>query len=414
MFDLAWKRLPELNAELVDEHYYKPPEWFLAQATRYDRYDRNGPKVYVGEYACHTRDRKNNLLAALCEAATMTGFERNSDVVRMAAYAPLFNKTGSTQWNVDLIWFDNVKAFGTPSYYVQKLFMNNLPDVLLPVEESGNAAPLPPVGTIGLQTWDTAAEFKDIHVTRGGETLYTFDPQSGMKGWSQAKEGAWSVKDGTLRQTDEAVRDTVVSFIDGASWQNYTLELNARKLSGKEGFIIRVRDQRDKAVHLNLGGWGNKEHGIDQNGQNPIVRKPGTIETGRWYAVKIALEGDRVKAWLDGQLLFDQRFPNGQSARAYLTAGLDKAAGEIVVKGVNPHHAPVTLALSLAGARVAAQKARRLTLAGRPDDLNTMEEPLKIAPKEDVADIAGAVSQVTLPAYSFTIIRIKAESFGRE
>jgi alpha-L-arabinofuranosidase len=409
MFDLAWKRLPGMQAELVDEHYYKPPEWFLAQANRYDNYDRNGPKVYVGEYACHTRDRKNNLLAALCEAAAMTGFERNSDVVRMAAYAPLFNKIGSTQWNVDLIWFDNVKAFGTPSFYVQKLFMNHLPDVLLPVEASANAAPLPPAGTIGLHTWETAAEFKDIRVTRGGETLYAFDPQAGTKGWSKPKEGAWSVKDGALRQADAGVHDTATSFIAGAPWENYTLELSARKLSGKEGFIIRVRDQRDNAVHLNLGGWGNKDHGIERNGQNPVVRKPGSIETGRWYAIKIQLDGDRVRAWLDGQSLFDLALPNGPAARAYLVAGLDQAAGEIVVKGVNPRAEPVALALSLAGAKVAAQKARRITLAGGPDDVNTMEAPLRIAPQEDTLDLPGAVSQVTLPAHSFTIIRVKVE-----
>ena len=234
MFELAWSRLTGMKAELVDEHYYKPPEWFLAQATRYDRYDRNGPKVYVGEYACHTRDRKNNLLAALCEAAAMTGFERNSDVVRMAAYAPLFNKIGRTQWNIDFIWFDNTRAFGTPSYYVQKLFMNNLPDVLLPVEAPDNLAPLPPTGTIGLHTWETAAEFKDIRVTRGGETLYAFDPKEGTKGWSKSKEGAWSVRDGALRQSDAAVRETVSSFIAGAPWANYTLDLNARKLSARK------------------------------------------------------------------------------------------------------------------------------------------------------------------------------------
>ena len=178
---------------------------------------------------------------------------------------------------------------------------------------------------------------------------------------------------------------------------------------GKEGFIIRVRDQRDKTVHLNLGGWGNKEHGIEQNGQNPVARQPGTIETGRWYAIKIQLDGERVRAWLDGRLLFDRLLPNGQAARAYLVAGRDRTAGEIVVKGVNPHNAPVTLALSLAGADVRAQKARRITLTGRPDDVNTMEEPYTIAPKEDTFDVPGAASHVTLPAHSLTIIRIKAE-----
>ncbi|HPC49605.1 MAG TPA: DUF1080 domain-containing protein, partial [Kiritimatiellia bacterium] len=266
----------------------------------------------------------------------------------------------------------------------------------------------PPTGTIGLHTWETAAEFKDIRVTRGNETLYAFDPQTGTKGWSKSKKGVWSVKDGVLRQSDAAVRETVTSFIAGASWENYTLELNARKLSGKEGFIIRVRDQRDKMIHLNLGGWGNTEHGIEQNGQNPIIRQPGSIETGRWYAIKIQLEGERVRAWLDGQPLFDRLLPNRQAARAYLVAGHDKTAGEIVVKGVNPRNAPVTLALKLAGADVQAQKARRITLTGRPDDVNTMEEPCKITPQEDTLDIPGAGSQVILPAYSLTILRIKA------
>lgn len=407
MFDLAWKRLPELKAELVDEHYYKPPEWFLAQAGRYDAYDRNGPKVYVGEYACHTRDRKNNLLAALCEAAAMTGFERNSDVVRMAAYAPLFNKIGSTQWNVDLIWFDNERAFGTPSYYAQKLFMNNLPDVLLPVETSANDAPLPPTGTIGLNTWLTAAEYKDVRVTRGGETLYALSAKDGLKGWSKPKVGAWSAKDGVLRQTDDAVQDAVISFIAGAPWESYTLELNARKLSGSEGFIIRVRDQRDKAVHLNLGGWGNKEHGIEQNGQNPVIRKPGSIEAGRWYAVKIQLDGERVRVWLDGQPLFDHVIANARVPRAYLTAGLDQAAGEIVLKAVNPGASAQPLALRLAGAQLAPQKARRLTLSGSPDDVNTMEEPLKIAPKEDSVELGAEGSALALPPHSLSIYRIK-------
>jgi alpha-L-arabinofuranosidase len=407
MFDLAWKRLPELKAELVDEHYYKPPEWFLAQAGRYDAYDRNGPKVYVGEYACHTRDRKNNLLAALCEAAAMTGFERNSDVVRMAAYAPLFNKIGSTQWNVDLIWFDNERAFGTPSYYAQKLFMNNLPDVLLPVETSANDAPLPPTGTIGLNTWLTAAEYKDVRVTRGGETLYALSAKDGLKGWSKPKVGAWSAKDGVLRQTDDAVQDAVISFIAGAPWESYTLELNARKLSGSEGFIIRVRDQRDKAVHLNLGGWGNKEHGIEQNGQNPVIRKPGSIEAGRWYAIKIQLDGERVQVWLDGQPLFDHVIANARVPRAYLTAGLDQAAGEIVLKAVNPGASAQPLALRLAGAQLAPQKARRLTLSGSPDDVNTMEEPLKIAPKEDSVELGAEGSALALPPHSLSIYRIK-------
>jgi len=406
MYELAWNRLPGMKAEIVDEHYYKSPEWFFSQTGRYDHFDREGPKVYAGEYACHTRDRKNNLIAALAEAAMMTGFERNSDVVRMAAYAPLFNKIGSTQWNIDLIWFDNVQAFGTPSYYVQKLFMNNLPDILLPTEVHSNETPLPPAGAIGVHTWSTAAEFKDIKVMRGGEPLYTFDPSAELKGWSKAKEGQWSIKDGALRQSDATVNQTMITLGE-RGWRDYTLELKARKISGAEGFIIRVRDQKDKAVHLNLGGWGNKQHGIEQNGSNPVTRKPGSIETGRWYAIRIQLEGEQVKAWLDGDLLFDERITNSKMARAYLVSGLDKTTGEIVVKCVNPHAESQTVNLTLAGAKVAMQRAQRITLTGNPDDVNTLEAPLRVGPQEDTVEIAGEVSTLTLPPSSLTILRIK-------
>ncbi len=408
MYELAWNRLPGMQAEIVDEHFYKPPEWFYAQAGRYDNFDRKGPKVYAGEYACHTRDRKNNLTAALAEAAVMTGFERNSDVVVMAAYAPLFNKIGNTQWNIDLIWFNNTQAFGTPSYYVQHLFMNHLPDVLLPTELLANETPLPPAGAIGLHTWSTAAEFKDLRVTRGAETLYAFDPAAALKGWSKAKEGQWSVREGALQQSDTSVNQTMITGGD-SNWRDYTLELKARKISGAEGFIIRVRDQRSKAIHLNLGGWGNKQHGIEQDGSNPLKRKPGSIETGRWYAIKIQLEGAQVKAWLDGELLFDELIPNASVARAYLVSGLDKTAGEIVVKCVNPHEEAQAVTLTLAGAKVAAQQAKRITLSGKPDDLNTLENPLRIAPRADTVEIKGEVSTVTLPPSSFTILRIKTQ-----
>ena len=133
-FDYAWKRLDAKIADFVDEHYYCTPDWLLGSNGRYDAYDRSGvkPKVYVGEYACHEPGRTNTLYAALCEAAMITGFERNSDVVEMTSYAPLFCKIGGTQWKTDLIWFDNASSFGTPSYWVQKMYANNLPTRLVP------------------------------------------------------------------------------------------------------------------------------------------------------------------------------------------------------------------------------------------------------------------------------------------
>ncbi len=129
-FEYLWSNWREQKADLVDEHYYMAPDWFLSNTGRYDHYDRSGPKVFAGEYAAQTSgvarpDNRNNWQGAIAEAAFMTGLERNGDVVRMASYAPLFAHIDAWQWTPDLIWFDNLRSYGTPNYYVQNLFANN-------------------------------------------------------------------------------------------------------------------------------------------------------------------------------------------------------------------------------------------------------------------------------------------------
>lgn len=118
-FPRQWDRLRELKADFVDEHFYQPPDWFLENVGRYDSYPRTGPKVFVGEYAAHVPStgpqnmRPSTLEAALAEAVFMTGFERNADVVQMSAYAPLLAHVDGWQWTPNLIWFDNLRSFGT-------------------------------------------------------------------------------------------------------------------------------------------------------------------------------------------------------------------------------------------------------------------------------------------------------------
>ncbi|WP_243349445.1 alpha-L-arabinofuranosidase C-terminal domain-containing protein [Parabacteroides sp. FAFU027] len=125
-FDFGWKEMKRLKADLVDEHYYKDPQWFLDNAKRYDNYDRKAPKVFAGEYACHPKNKKNDFEGALCESAFMTGFERNADVVKMCTYAPLFAHVDAWQWRPDLIWFDNLKSVKSVNYYVQQLYGMNV------------------------------------------------------------------------------------------------------------------------------------------------------------------------------------------------------------------------------------------------------------------------------------------------
>lgn len=140
-FDYLWPEMKRIGVDLVDEHYYMSPDWFFANAGRYDNYDRKGPKVFAGEYAAHdlSAHEANNFLSALSEAAFMTGLERNADVVHLATYAPLFAHVDAWQWRPDMIWFDNLRMMRTPNYYVQQMYGMNKGTEVLSLTQNGKA-----------------------------------------------------------------------------------------------------------------------------------------------------------------------------------------------------------------------------------------------------------------------------------
>lgn len=155
-FEEGWKFANELRVPLVDEHYYRPPEWFLNNLNRYDSYDRTKTQVYVGEYAAHDRSRNNTWMTALAEAAYLTALERNGDVVRLASYAPLLAKQGRTQWRPDMIYFDSTNILLSANYYVQQLFGQNSGEVYLP------AAVTPPTRDVAVSC---------VRDTRSGDVI---------------------------------------------------------------------------------------------------------------------------------------------------------------------------------------------------------------------------------------------------
>ncbi len=173
----AWGRLTKETADIVDEHYYRDPKWFLRNARRYDVYDRSrGLDVYAGEYACHHkigRDKPNTQHSAVCEAAAMTGFERNADLVKMASYAPLFAREGHSQWAPNLIWFDGTTSWRTPNYYVQQLFSLYRPDTELPIALSDETDLYACAGRRGTETIvklvNSAAEEKRVTLNLKGK-----------------------------------------------------------------------------------------------------------------------------------------------------------------------------------------------------------------------------------------------------
>lgn len=147
-FEKGWAFARDLGVALVDEHYYRSPQWFWDNLARYDGYDRKGPKVYAGEYAAHEKDRRNTLRSALAEAAAMTAFERNGDVVLLSSYAPLLARRGHTQWHPDMIYFTGTEVYRTANYYAQQLFAQNAGDTWLPTTLTPAAPPMLAVSSV--------------------------------------------------------------------------------------------------------------------------------------------------------------------------------------------------------------------------------------------------------------------------
>jgi alpha-L-arabinofuranosidase len=387
--------------DLIDPHHYGDFPSFLSQVTRFDSYDRTAPKIYFGEYAQTEDAGAGTLQAALGEAAFMTGLERNGDVVKMASYAPLLCNPDWRGWNPNAILFDQSQVYGTPSYWVQVMFANHRSDQIYPVELDLPAAAAPVIqGKIGVGTWGTQAEFKDIKVVQGGQTLFESDFSKGLNGW-RTPRGRWTTENGVLRQTGDA--NGTLAMAGDASWRDYNLTLKARKISGSEGFLITFGAHNDEKSWWNLGGWGSALHGVEAPGLNG-PRTDGRIETGRWYDIKIELQGTQANFYLDGRLVHSlTREPLRTFAAV---AGRDQKTGETILKFVNASEEPRTINLELRGASAGKITGRAwvLTSANARDE-NSFESPLRVSPREEPFAADAPNFTHAFPANSVTILR---------
>ena len=392
--------------DIVDEHYYSSPDWFASQAGHYDGYNRQGPRIYVGEYACTQNCGQGNLRAALGEAAFMTGMERNSDIVTMASYAPLFVNENNRAWNPDAIVFDSASCFGTASYHAQKLFSNNRADRTLPSQLTCNEPGFQPTGGIGLSTWVTQAEFKDIQVTAGDKVVYASDFAAEAKGWN-VKGGEWKVQEGAYRQT--ALGNDGRTLAGDVGWGDYTYALKARKLGGDEGFLImfHVRDDNNW-LWWNLGGWGNKRHAIEKcaGGKSELPGSvPGSIETGKWYDIRIECKGTRIRCTLDGKLIHD--LEDAGPAPMAAVAGRVDATGDVVLKVVNLRGDAQPTDISLAGVTgLLSQGTATVLTAESPDDENSFAQPTRVAPVTSPVSGVAPEFRYTFKPNSLTILRL--------
>jgi len=237
-FDLGWTAMKELKADLVDEHFYRNIDWFKNEMNRYDEYDRKGPKVFAGEYACHDRGKKyNHAGASIYEAAFMTNLEKNADIVHMATYAPLFAHVEGWQWRPDAIWFDNLRSAKTVSYYVQALYAQNKGTNVLSTTIA-NPTPKGQDGIFSSAVYDKDKNEYIVKVINTTEKAQTVKIQlNGLKGISEVKTITLDCSDYEMENTVDNPNAIVPMEAAGKAEGNV---INAT-VAGKNFVIYKIK-----------------------------------------------------------------------------------------------------------------------------------------------------------------------------
>lgn len=410
--DPSWRN--SFPVEMVDEHYYRSPKWFESKYNKYDSYDRSGPKVYVGEYAVTDSYGKNGHLgAALGEAVYMQGLENNSDICVMASYAPIFfHEERGSGWLPDMIRFNNESSFGTPSYYVQKMMPAYLGKQNLKWTETNNLVN-GGENKIGVSSWSTSVTYDNIKVTDSeGNTLILDDFSGNGYEWTFPTSN-WTVSNGALRQSSTSEQGRL-AYCNTVLPDNYTLELDAVKNSGAEGFLVAVNvADKDNYIWWNIGGWNNGQHGIqlsNHGAKSDYDLKAGNIETGRTYHVKIEVNGMRLKCWLDNDLIHDVTLPSERYV--YASASIDDEAGLMYLKLVNTGNKPVPVNVNIANANITDAETVILTSASDTDE-NSISNPDKVVPSSGNAPVVkDKTAEYEAPAFSLSIITFKLDDIS--
>ena len=404
--------------DMYDVHWYVAPDYFYNSSSLFDNAKRGNYTVYAGEYATNDNVGSGNMDAALSEAAFIGFMERNSDLITMASYAPLFTNVNAPNWHCNLIWFDNHQVMGRASYYVQKMYADNRPDYNVKTRVFSDAQKLASNGKIGLGTWATQAKFRNLRVTSndGSETYYESDFNNRLDDWTEVS-GTWTASN----QGDYVQKGSgtpCLSFCNAYAFRNCTFEVEAMKTGGNEGFLIVFgADTTDVNTHyrINMGGWGNTQTGFERvtNGSASTIgdKVSHKITTNRWYKIKVVMrEGDGIYCYVDDKLITSYKTSDIFDGRVQAFGGYDEQTGEVVVKVVNGLTTPQTTCLYINAQDIVAT-GRIITLkASSLNEENSLANPKKIYPKETTFSGFAQEFDYTFQPCSFTILRIKAAS----
>ena len=395
------------RVDMIDPHWYVSPEFFFASDKLFDQQERGDYEIYIGEYAVNQNVGGGNLLGALAEAAFLTGVERNSDLVKMASYAPLFENVNDRVWPTNLIWFDSYRVMGRSSYQVQKMYAENRPSFNVATSFEQPVIPVGVKGQIAVGGWNTDNEYKDLKVTLADGRTVEADMS---QGWTP-QEGTWNAEGGTLKGSGPGVMRWNLWSVPEA-FGDCSISLKARKIAGAEGFLIYfgMHDGKNGYV-LNIGGWGNQTTAFQRINGNDMPQIPNNlsqyVEEGRWYDIRIDIKDGKFTYSLDGKQMLETAIENIQR---YVVSGYDENTGELIVKFVNATKEPFSTSVNLQNVTSVKRKGKVVTLTSAdPKDENTLDDPKRVFPRESTFNKFSGQFDYTFEPWSFTVLRIKAE-----
>jgi alpha-N-arabinofuranosidase len=411
----AIRRAGDDQIDIVDEHAYRPSGWARSNFEYFDKYTRTPWKIYLGEYAHHSQN--GDWSAAMDDSLFLMMMERNGDLVTMASYAPLFCNVNAKDWGVNLIEFDSSRSFAHSSYYVQKAFNENRPDVNLATVTSERteldpSAPLM-AGKFGLGSWNTSTEFKELRMYDEQGNLIHSDDFESLENWEAPGIGQWQAKAGVLRQTDKR-KSPAMLLLKTPELKVGKVTLKARRTGGTEGFLMFFNAQGvDRFLFCNYGAAGNafsaiQERGVPEGcafkgGRNTR----GPIENDRWYDISLIVTKETAEMYLDGKKVSDARLEYLPSF--FATAGYDRRNKTVVIKATNYHATPVRVDIQLEGASSVGSTGKHIVIrSDQPRDQNTLRNPRRIVPREQPLTKCGERFSVTLPPHSVNILRTPA------
>lgn len=401
-YEKGWNCARKNHADLVDEHYYMAPEWFLANHHRYDSFDVNDPKVFLGEYASWG----NTWYNALIEASYMTGMERNSEKVGLACYAPLLCNVNYINWKPDMIWFDNHQAYGTANYYVQKLFMNHQGDDRIELEMTGIDDSVTmqddPKGGFGLRIEpDTVVRYSQIMVEDIQNSTIWKDSEVYFVG-DKAEQYLSADPDARV-----VTKDILLHTVES---DHYSITMKGEMLYGRRGFMLQYgnRDEKNR-YQWEIGGWQNMDSALTQNiaGRNSCLTQSSfTVAADREYELKLEIEGRHLKAYIDGELIHEIHHAPVKIEPLYTAASVDRQTGDIIVKLVNVQKRPIDTVLHMEGTEQA--KGTAYIMSGFAlEDENSFAEPLKVSPREEEIQLTQGCCSCHIDGESVQVLRFQ-------